>query len=689
MLVASPTVDSTRFPNLIPTTAPSTPQILVAGSAQGIVVPQGGAAQGVQTVVVILVTATPAPPATPRPSGPTYTPGPTNTPGPPTATPTATSTPSPPVVVHVKINQANVRQGPGETYPLVTRLDIGTTVTVVGRNRAGNWWKICCVNNSDVWIADSVVTVEGPIWTVAEVTDIPPAPPAPPTPAPSPTPSLTPTYAWGFHLQQTPQEFPLGQNFFQVSAIIYDGATPLWGYKLKIRKGSTGQEWLSSGSESYWKGDTIQWNPPPTPNVDVKRNVKWDSNSVSVPMGDDVWEVTVTDGAGNPLSAAVRLNTSVAKMKVVLRYLHEVRDSLHHGPPPGRPLWPVLMITFLLAAASVSCSVGQFLAGDGGARSSASLTQTPRPTFTPARGAVLTMLPGPGQGVLGALPPGVTAVAPDAQSGQPAGNTNVILFATSTPGPQPSQLPTETSEPTITPTSAPTLTPSPTPYVVVSSATVNGRRGPGTSYELIGQAKQGQALMLMGRSAASDWWLVCCISNQPAWVNAEGVTPNGTIEGAPLLTPGPTPSPTLRPPPSATPSITPTPQPPFDIAQGPLYPIQRDDGVMTIWVKVFEGPPDNQKPLAGYVLKVFRNDVDVSKPAQSYAHIDFDHTSWNDPINDLKYNLKFELNNAGEVKWKIYLARPGGDRVSPVTEFTTLGDAYRNLVVYVAYWLAR
>jgi len=32
-------------------------------------------------------------------------------------------------------------------------------------------------------------------------------------------------------------------------------------------------------------------------------------------MGDDVWEVTVTDGAGNPLSAAVRLNTSVAKSK--------------------------------------------------------------------------------------------------------------------------------------------------------------------------------------------------------------------------------------------------------------------------------------------------------------------------------------------------------------------------------------
>ncbi len=287
----------------------------MAGSAQGVVVPQSSGALGVQTVVVILVTATPAPLATYQPSGPAYTAGPTSTPGPPTATPTVTYTPAPPVLVHVKIDQANVRQGPGETYPLVTRLENGTTVTVVGRNRAGNWWKICCVNGSDVWIADSVVTVDGPIWEVAEVTNIPPAPPPPPTSTPVPTPSLTPTYAWGFHLQQEPQALPLGQNFFQVSAIIYDGQTPLWGYKLKIRKGSTGQEWLSDGSESYWKNDTVEWNPPPTPNVDLKRNVKWDSNGVSVPMGDDVWEVTVTDGAGNPLSAPVRINTSVAAAK--------------------------------------------------------------------------------------------------------------------------------------------------------------------------------------------------------------------------------------------------------------------------------------------------------------------------------------------------------------------------------------
>jgi hypothetical protein len=193
----------------------------------------------------------------------------------------------------------------------------------------------------------------------------------------------------------------------------------------------------------------------------------------------------------------------------------------------------------------------------------------------------------------------------------------------------------------------------------------------------------------MGRSPSGDWWLVCCISNQPAWVSAKYVTPNGASTDQPVLTPGPTPTATPRPAPSATPTVAPTPLPPFDIAQGPLWPIKRDDGIMTIWVKVFEGPSDNQKPLAGYVLKVFRNDVDVSSPNESVAHTGFDHTSWSDPTHDMLYNLKFEMKDAGEAKWKMYLARPNGERVSPITEFTTLGDAYRNMVVYVAYFLAR
>ena len=108
---------------------------------------------------------------------------------------------------------------------------------------------------------------------------------------------------------------------------------------------------------------------------------------------------------------------------------------------------------------------------------------------------------------------------------------------------------------------------------------------------------------------------------------------------------------------------------------------------MTIWVKVYEGPADNQMPLGGYVLKVFRDSFDVSDDAQSFGDRDFDSTGKFQGNYD--YNLKFELSDASESDYEIYLARPGGFRVSPITKFTTKGTSYRTLVVYMAYWLAR
>ncbi len=226
----------------------------------------------------------------------------------------------------VKTDKTNVRSGPGAAYPAVAQLNAGTEITVVGRNRAGTWWKVCCVNGSDVWIAASMVSVEGPVWTVAEVTDIPAPPPAPPTRAPSPTPAPTPTYAWPFRLESK-QSYPSqGDNILRVNATIYNGATPLWGYKLRVRRLSTGEEWLSDGSLALWFWEPIQFpkdGERVVPSFDcpvikreglicVRYNVKWDSNQVSAPPGDDTWEVSVTDGAGVPISAPVRVETNAA-----------------------------------------------------------------------------------------------------------------------------------------------------------------------------------------------------------------------------------------------------------------------------------------------------------------------------------------------------------------------------------------
>ncbi len=328
--VATPTLDVTRFPGVVlPTEELPTPQVVVSGEQGPIFVPvPPEGASGVQTVVVVIVTATPVPPPTETPGPPTWTPPPSPTPGPPTATPTVTGTPLPPVTVKVVTDKSSVRQGPSVYYPVVARLDAGTEITVVGRNRAGDWWKVCCVNGADVWIADSVVEVSGPIWAVAEVMNIPPAPATPIPPPPTFTPAPTPTYAWPFQQEGAVQEYPHGQNYFRVDAVIYNGATPLWNYKLKVRKLATGQEWLSEGSVTGWNWLVLQYpddGKPVNPALDcpaprkgllcLKTNVKWDSNSIGVSMDEGFWEIIAADSAGVSLSAPVRVYANVASSK--------------------------------------------------------------------------------------------------------------------------------------------------------------------------------------------------------------------------------------------------------------------------------------------------------------------------------------------------------------------------------------
>jgi hypothetical protein len=133
--------------------------------------------------------------------------------------------------------------------------------------------------------------------------------------------------------------------------------------------------------------------------------------------------------------------------------------------------------------------------------------------------------------------------------------------------------------------------------------------------------------------------------------------------------------------------------PPFDIARGPERYIVVDTGVLTIWVKVYEGEAPYERLMPGYILKVFRDGVDVTRlneasNAYPSSHDLPDYSNFGGTGN-YEYNYKFEMSKGGEADWEIYLADAGGTRLSPVTRFTTKGDLYRNLVVYMAYWLAR
>jgi hypothetical protein len=85
---------------------------------------------------------------------------------------------------------------------------------------------------------------------------------------------------------------------------------------------------------------------------------------------------------------------------------------------------------------------------------------------------------------------------------------------------------------------------------------VNIRSGPGTNYNLVGSANQGQRFTVTGKNQAGDWWQID-YNGQTGWVYGPLVTPQNT-EGVAVALNIP-PAPTAPPPPPAT--ATPAPQP--------------------------------------------------------------------------------------------------------------------------------
>ncbi len=87
----------------------------------------------------------------------------------------------------------NVRRGPGTEYDIIGSLFAGTYLTVTGQNSTGTWF-VVNYNNSQGWVANSVVTLEGPCNNLMPIAAPPPPTPGPPTAVPTaPPPAFTPT----------------------------------------------------------------------------------------------------------------------------------------------------------------------------------------------------------------------------------------------------------------------------------------------------------------------------------------------------------------------------------------------------------------------------------------------------------------------------------------------------------------
>ena len=143
-------------------------------------------------------------------------------PSPATATPTALATvapsPSPQPegtpFVEVAADTLNVRLGPGTDYPVMGQGVIGQRLALVGRNDAGDWLVVCCIDEQAGWVvarliitgsdtsllpvgqAPTRVPTATPLpqpTAVATATPTPPVEPTPTVPPPPPPPPATAT----------------------------------------------------------------------------------------------------------------------------------------------------------------------------------------------------------------------------------------------------------------------------------------------------------------------------------------------------------------------------------------------------------------------------------------------------------------------------------------------------------------
>ena len=162
--------------------------------------------------------------------------------------------------------------------------------------------------------------------------------------------------------------------------------------------------------------------------------------------------------------------------------------------------------------------------------------------------------------------PEPTAAAPTSEPRAlvPTFTPSPVAPPTATPAPLP---PTDTpapAEPAVEPTpeTPPTATAAPQAKLIVNNQAVNARSGPGTTYGLVGSAEANQTFDIVAKNPAGDWWQVCCINGQQAWIfgqlarteNADAVAVAADIPAPPVVAVQPTPPP-------AAPPAAPTPVP--------------------------------------------------------------------------------------------------------------------------------
>jgi uncharacterized protein YraI len=245
----------------------------------------------------------------------------------------------------------------------------------------------------------------------------------------------------------------------------------------------------------------------------------------------------------------------------------------------------------------------------------------------------------------------------------------------------------------------------PTPKLVVNTALVNLREGPGTDFNIVTIVDLGYEMEITGKNSAGDWWRVCCVGEQAGWIAAELVDTNGPVDqvpvtegGAPLevaksvastpTTAPPTQPPAVAPAVAPVPEATATPEPasegevaaanslPFDLVTQEQFP---ETSVMRIFLYVY----DDTNALEGYTLRVVKDGNELPVSEQSFGP----NPGFSWPVANPRQrfqNMKIEFPGVAPAgTWEVQLIQNGTPAGPPATFILIANDPNQEL--YVRY----
>lgn len=235
---------------------------------------------------------------------------------------------------------------------------------------------------------------------------------------------------------------------------------------------------------------------------------------------------------------------------------------------------------------------------------------------------------------------------------------------------------------------------------VLNDDLVNIRRGPGLQYPPIRLGMRGDQFTITGRSADDEWWRICCVEEQPAWVYQSFVDVDGPMDAVPVVnaedntggpvvinptsTPVPQPSPQSAPaeplqePLTEAPPAEPT-TPPFAFALVAQEQFPESNPLVRIFLYVYE----DDRALPGYSLRLSKDGIElpVSTLSGDAAGLTWPIAS---PRQRLQ-NMKVEFPEADPTgTWVVQLIDGSGAAVGPAATFT-LGPNDANRELYVRY----